>query len=414
MIRHLAIRNFKILASAGCLLGSAGGDKGDSLNFGPLNVLIGPNGAGKSSLLQAIDFLRAFFRTSVELYLKEKGWKYQDLPNLRQSQKRIRWEVSAELGPNEEGVGAGSYWYSVSLQPRRHLGIGQEFLLYAPPGEAPFPLLRRRGRDCSLYNDLTETREKTKVISLPASIISRLDDPGDRQRYPCLLRFRDWVENFRSYLIWDPKVLRNPDRGKHDEIGPSGEHLASVLGRLRDRNRPAFNKLLRRVKRLFPTITDISVSGSGWGWRTIRIHEKKTSNREVVFNSQQVSDGVLRLLAVTSMLYLDRIPTVLTFEEPENGVHPQLVREVVQILRELTQRRPPNQCQVFVTTHSPYVLDEFFDHPEEVYCVDRRGVSEGAIITRLSENRQVDTVRDTFKRSLGEAWTAGLIGATAR
>jgi predicted ATPase len=132
-----------------------------------------------------------------------------------------------------------------------------------------------------------------------------------------------------------------------------------------------------------------------------------------VFNSQQMSDGVLRLLAITTFLYLDRIPSLLTLEEPENGVHPQLVREVVQILRELTQRKPPNQCQVFFTTHSPYVLDEFFDHPDEVYCMDRPRPLAGASITRLSDNRQINVVRDAFAHSLGEAWTSGLLGATA-
>lgn len=257
--------------------------------------------------------------------------------------------------------------------------------------------------------------EKLKAISLPASLMSRLDAASDREKYPELLRFREWVEAFRSFLIWDPKVLRNPDRGQHDELGPSGEHLAVVLGRLKDKHPAAFGKLVRRVRRLFPTVTDISVSGKGWGWRTIKLHERKgTSGGKVTFNSQQISDGVLRLLAVASMLYVDRVPSVLTFEEPENGVHPQLIREVVQILRELTQRKPPNQCQVFLTTHSPYVLDEFLDHPEQVYCMERPAPGAGAKVIRLSDNRQLDIARDTFSHSLGEAWASGLIGATAR
>ncbi len=104
---------------------------------------------------------------------------------------------------------------------------------------------------------------------------------------------------------------------------------------------------------------------------------------------------------------------MLTFEEPENGVHPQLIREVVQILRELTQRKPPNRCQVFLTTHSPYVLDEFHDHPEQAYCMDRPQPQAAATIVRLSENKQLNIVRDAFKQSLGEAWTSGLLGATA-
>lgn len=409
MLKHLKIRNFKVLAAVPP-------GKDDFIEFGPTNVFIGPNGCGKSSLLQAVDFLRAFFRTSVELYLQERGWDYRDLPNLRQTTKTIQWDLVGELGPDENGLGGGRYRYVVSLQPKRHLGVGQEQLVYEPEEGTLLRLLARRGRQCFLRNRCTEKLDELRAIGLPASLMSRLDPASadDRARYPELLRFRKWVEGFRAYLIWDPKILRNPDRGKHDEIGPSGEHLASVLGRLRDRDKPAFAKLIRRLRRLFPTLTDISVSGKGWGWRTVRLQEAKGNGDKAVFNSQQMSDGVLRLLAVTSLLYAEQPPTVLTFEEPENGVHPQLLREVVQILRELTQRRSPHPCQVFLTTHSPYVLDEFLDHPEQVYCMERAQPGAGASVLRLSEKGQLKTARNAFQKSLGEAWFSGLIGATAR
>lgn len=404
MIKEFAITNFKNLAQLPA-------DASKKIQFGPINVLIGPNGCGKSSMLQAIDFLRAFFSSSVEVYLNERGWDYRDLPNLRQSSKTIRWSLVAELDA-DEGKGAGTYEYSVSLQPRKHLGVGEELLRWTPPGAEPCELLRREGRTCQYRNSQTDQWERREIIGLPASVLSRWDAHDDRAKYPEMLRFRKWVEGFRQYLIWDPKVLRNPDRGKHDEIGSSGEHLASVLGRLRDKDRGAFDLLVKRLRRLFPTVSDISVSGrGGWGWRMIRLHEG--NGRQIVFNSQQMSDGVLRLLAVTSLLYLDRIPSLITFEEPENGVHPQLICEVVQILRELTQRKPPNRCQVFLTTHSPYVLDQFYDHPDEVYCMDRHLPQTGASMVRLSDKVQLKVARATFKESLGEAWTLGLLGATA-
>lgn len=407
MMTGFAIRNFKALANVP--------EQGEELlRLGALNVFVGPNGCGKSSMLQAIDFLRAFFRSSVEVYLREKGWDYHDLPNLRQSSRTIRWDLSAKLGPDQNGLGPGEYRYRVSLQPRRYLGIGEESLEFRPPAGEFQVLLHRKGRRYRLLDRASGNVRTFEEIGLPASVMSRLDASGDRRHYPELLRFRAWVEGFRSYLIWDPKVLRNPDRGAHAEIGPSGEHLAAVVGRLKDRNRPAFDRLVRRLKGLFPTLTDISVTGRGWGWRTVKLHEGRGNSTEVTFNSQQMGDGVLRLLAVTSLLYADQGPSVLTFEEPENGVHPQLLREVVQILRELTLRRPPNACQVFFSTHSPYVLDEFLDRPEEVYCMERRTPGAGAKVTRLSENRQLEIAREHFSQSLGEAWFSGLIGATAR
>ena len=407
MITGLAIGNYKSLARIP-------ETEGQQVPFGPVNVFIGPNGCGKSSLLQSIDFLRAFFRSSVEVYLQERNWDFKDLPNLRQTRKTIRWELTAELDDDGQGRGAGTYHYAIALQPKRHLGVGEEHLSWTPRAhrdQDPIILLRRRGRNC-LYRDRVRDRMvQTQMLSLPASIMSRWDLQRDRERYPEALHFRAWVERFRSYLIWDPKVLRYPDRGKYDEIGPSGEHLAVVLGRLKDKKPKSFRSLIQRLKRLFPNLTDISVSGKGWGWRTVRLHE--SNGKEAVFNSQQMSDGVLRLLAVASLLYVDQVPSVVTFEEPENGVHPQLIREVVQILRDLTHRKPPNRCQIFLSTHSPYVLDEFWDYPEQVYCMERPQPQRGARVVRLSENKQLHLARETFEKSLGEAWVTGIIGATA-
>lgn len=405
MIQRFAVTNFKNLARVPQ-------QEGQMLEFAPLNVLIGPNGCGKSSLLQAIDFLRAFFHSSVEVYLRDRGWDYHDLPNLRQTRKVLRWEVIASLDAGADGIGAGEYHYRVTLQPKKHLGIGEEFLRWRAPNNPEWQnLLVRKGRRYELLDRRSGQIAAFEAIGLPASVMTQLDHPSDAERFPEMLHFRRWVERFRSYLIWDPKVLRHPDRGKHDELGPSGEHLASLIGYLNDNQPKQFQHLVRRIRQLFPTVTDISVAGRGWGWRTIRLHEG--NGREVVFNSQQMSDGVLRLLAITIMLYLHHVPSVLTLEEPENGVHPQLIRQVVQILREITQRKPPNRCQIFFTTHSPYVLDEFYDHPEQVYCMDRPGPLSGATITRLSENRQIRVARENFERSLGEAWTSGLLGATA-
>jgi predicted ATPase len=399
MIARFSVTNFKNLRTV------------ENLNFGPVNVFIGPNGSGKSSLLQAIDFLRAFFESSVEVYLREREWDYRDLPNLRESHKKMTWRLEADL--TRESGEPDTFRYLVSLSPRRYLGVGEERLERRRAGEANFTiLLDRRGRSVRLLNEKTGQREPFQEVGLPASLMSRLEPRRDHERYPDLLRFSAWVRSFRSFLLWDPKILRRPDRGKYDTLGPSGEHLAPLLARLRREKPQDFQRLVNRVRRLFPTVSDISVQGGRtWGWQTLCLHE--SNGQAVIFNSQQMSDGVLRLLAVTSLLYLDRVPAVVTFEEPENGVHPQLLREVVQVLRELPLRKPPNRCQVFFTTHSPYVLDEFYDHSECVFLVERGRPLEGTSVTRLADRPDVKIVRHAFEHSLGEAWVNGLLGATS-
>lgn len=393
MLTKFHVENFKNLADV-------------TAEFGPVNAVIGPNGCGKSSLLQAIDFLRAFFSPSIEHYLGENDFEYSDLPNLRQKGKEIRWELEADLGDDESGNGGGKYEYVVTARRWRYLGVGEERLTYTAPGQDSRVLVERSGR--SLARFAGEDARGVLASRIPRSLMADMDTKL-KSKCPEMFRFRDWVAGFRSFLLWDPKVLRKPDRGKHLELGRSGEHLAPVLAVMKKQQPEAFARLARHVKRLFPTVGNIAVKGGkGWGWQKIVLVEG-----DVEFNSEQMSDGVLRLLSVLTFLYSRSAPSLIAFEEPENGMHPQLVSEVVQILGELAQRKPPNRCQVFFTTHSPYVLDEFRHRPEQVYVIERGRPLEGARLTRLSERKDISLVQATFDKSLGEAWFSGLIGGAS-
>jgi hypothetical protein len=120
-----------------------------------------------------------------------------------------------------------------------------------------------------------------------------------------------------------------------------------------------------------------------------------------------MSDGILRVLAIATLLYVDNPPSVVMFEEPENGIHPQLLRVVVQMLRELTLRKLVPSPQVIFTTHSPYVLDEFYEKPKEVFLMDR--AERGSAVFELRTSDELPLVKELFSKSLGEAWFSGLI-----
>ena len=397
MIKHFRIQNFKILQDI-------------QIHPSSVNVLIGPNGCGKSSLLQAIDFLRAFFMSSIEVYLREKDWNYKDLTNVRTSSRTIQWQLTVDLDGDKNGKYAGQYVYSVSLSPRRYLAIGKEYLAYTPPDGGTQRLLRRIGRRVVIYDTSKKELFGFEVPNLLASAIPAFSHPQFGTSFGESRHFATWVRRLAYFLSWDPKILRRPDRGIHSLPGPSGEHLAPVLANLKKRKPREFQALIRRLKRVIPELSDISFSGRGWVWREIRVHEKR-GNNDVVLNSRQLSDGLLRLLATTSLLYLDNIPSVVMLEEPENGVHPHILREMVHALNDLTLRKPPNRTQVFFTTHNPYVLDEFYDSPDQIWVMDIGRPHMKSKIQRLSDKSQLAKARESFG-SLGEAWFANVFGGS--
>jgi predicted ATPase len=86
-------------------------------------------------------------------------------------------------------------------------------------------------------------------------------------------------------------------------------------------------------------------------------------------------------------------------DEPENGIHPKRLQDVIRILRELVKAQ--THSQVILTTHSPYVVDLF--HPEEVTLCRR--LEDGSVsVHRLSESQSVREQLDVF--TLGEIWSA--------
>jgi len=118
-----------------------------------------------------------------------------------------------------------------------------------------------------------------------------------------------------------------------------------------------------------------------------------------ILSASQVSDGVLIVLAYLTIMYLPEPPTIILIEEPENGIHPKRLQQVIRILRDVTQRH--EQTQILMTSHSPYLLDEM--EPEEVTLCSKD--SNGAVCTkRLSEIDDVRKQLDVF--TLGEIWTA--------
>jgi AAA15 family ATPase/GTPase len=103
-------------------------------------------------------------------------------------------------------------------------------------------------------------------------------------------------------------------------------------------------------------------------------------------------------------------PSVVCIEEIDRGIHPRMLREVRDLLYRLSypgdfnENRPP--VQVIATTHSPYLLDLFKNHPEEIIISQKHGTS--AHFERLADR---DDLADLLSEgSLGDIWFSGILG----
>jgi len=165
--------------------------------------------------------------------------------------------------------------------------------------------------------------------------------------------------------------------------------LPGVYDAILNRGDDAFHKIVEDLRRLFPTIRGLRLRVVS---ESTKILEIELTRGERV-PAQFMSEGLLYYLAFAAVRYLE--PTsILLVEEPENGLHPIRVGEVMRMLREISRT-----TQVLVATHSPLVVNELSG--EEVTLVTR-DPERGTQVRRLSETPNFAERSKVY--ALGELW----------
>jgi predicted ATPase len=191
------------------------------------------------------------------------------------------------------------------------------------------------------------------------------------------------------------------------QLGPRGQNLAGVLDRLRDETPEVFRALNNEIQRCLPEFDQILFETPDSGSRAFLLRTRHGGHK---IPAEDLSQGTLFLIAILTIAYSQEPPPIVCFEDPDRGIHPRLLPEIRDALYRLShpeaageQRQP---VQVIVTTHSPYLLDVYRDHPEAVVVAQK--TNDGATFERLADREELaELLRDTH---LGDAWYSGVLG----
>jgi predicted ATPase len=191
------------------------------------------------------------------------------------------------------------------------------------------------------------------------------------------------------------------------ELNADGGKLPSLLTTLQDQFPERFESLNEELSRWMPEFDRIVLDTLPNNQRVFMLRTKLGKHR---IPAQNLSQGNLLSTAVLSLSHLPSPPTVLGLEEVDRGIHPRLLRDVQDAVMRLAypenfgdDREP---VQVIMTTHSPYFVDLFRDHPEDIVIAEKDGLT--ASFKRLVDLPNVEEIlRDS---PLGEAWFSGILG----
>ncbi|HZH29668.1 MAG TPA: AAA family ATPase [Pyrinomonadaceae bacterium] len=134
-----------------------------------------------------------------------------------------------------------------------------------------------------------------------------------------------------------------------NHIGLMGEELAAFLNTLRAHDEPQFRAVEKSLHRIIPSITGIDVEVNNLGEVELRLIEDGTP-----IPARVLSEGTLRILGLLALDGAKERPSLLGFEEPENGIHPRRISLIAELLK---TRAGIGDTQVIVTTHSPILPD---------------------------------------------------------
>lgn len=317
--------------------------KNAELKLGAFNVIVGPNGSGKSSVLQA---LKALGEPNTI------NWGLSTTVGMQPPTLSIN--VTLKVGNREENIKLGfhpQFGWGVMREP------GPQLLAHAGiPGQ-----------------EITSVLNRIKIFSFETA---SLGQPVNAQQI--------------------------------NELNRDGRNLVGALTNLRDKDEEAYNRLREEFQRWIPEYDAMVFNNDPGGLRFLNLRQK--ISRQTILASQ-ASEGTLLALALLTIVHQPTPPILIGLEEPDRGLHPRLLRELRDALYRLSFptdfgiKRAP--VQVVVTTHSPFFLDLFKDHPEQVIIAEKK--SDGtATFKNLSDDKELrELIGDA---PLGEVWYSGVLG----
>ncbi len=226
--------------------------------------------------------------------------------------------------------------------------------------------------------------------------------PAGAPGWPAL---RDELATFRSYALQHEAMAGASRREEGAALSASGHNLAAVLAHLRATAPAEFAGLTAELLRIVPEFSALEVEERGGEVSfVLRLAEGGT------VPADELSQGSLYLVAVLALAFDPAPPRVLCIEEIDRGFHPRSLREVRDALYRLShpqafglKRRP---AQIVTTSHSPYFIDLFRDHPDEIVISQKQG--RAAQFSRLAD--RADLAELLGGSSLGDLWFSGILG----
>jgi predicted ATPase len=391
MINSVKLRNFLSF-----------GDNAEEIDMRPLNVIIGTNGSGKSNFLEMFDLLRSA-PSDITKPIREGGgvsdWLYKGIADSEDAY--LEFTVRNPLSKPRYAELRYSFAFRAANQ---EFLISDEKIVSAKPdaGETKPYVFYDFARGKPILNVRDENSSNSKKRKLERKDVdtgqSILAQKRDEIHYPEITSLAREFSKIKLYREWSfgrytpSRMPQKADLPNH-YLEQDGSNLGLVLNRIRN-DYSAKMRLLKELKYFYNDVADYEISIMG---NTVQIFFQEHGLRTPV-PATRLSDGTLRYLCLLAILCHPAPPPLVCIEEPELGLHPDVLPNLSNLMKEASER-----CQLIVTTHSPTFVDSFSDTPDAVLVAEKINGE-----TQLNRLKKESLAHCPYR--LGELWNRGDIG----
>ncbi len=402
-----------------------------SMPLEPLTLLIGRNGSGKSNALDALEVLSRLargdeVRDAVDGDRRDAGGVRGGVEGctphgsdsftlgatvLTSQGEQVTLDVAVQVRPQVQ-ISAeklchfvGGQWRTLleSQEANKHRADLDATVWNGKRGKDP----RRTFRSSHLLTTQLPLRfagnndAETELLRVVGEVLAVLGSVFHLDPVPHLMR---------QYVPEQDVVLRR-----------NADNLSAAVNHLKHTDKQRFNQLVDVVRGLPEyEIRSLDVGKGSFGEVMLALKER-SGRSSVPVPARQMSDGMLRMLAIATALLTgggglaiagnasESSALMLVIEELENGLHPS---QAAALLDLVTSASADLGYQVMLTTHSPALLNALSgDLHRGVLVVQRDRTSGRSTATRLVDLPGYLRLMATSK--LGEAVTAGRLGEAA-
>ena len=347
MIESIEFTNFKALRKT-------------KLQLAPFTLLLGPNGSGKSTVLQGLNCIGAMSADGIgnpASAAARLGMTQPSLLSITAGKRDAPVEIKVRLRLNNQHFVAIFHWL--------------------PTGR--------------LVADFTH-------------------EGGAALQQHELMPCKQWLGRIQTFSL-NADEIGKPVQVNSGPLKMDGAGLAAVLDDVKDNHQERWDSLLAELREWLPEFDSIQFDKPLAGQKAIVLRTKTGGHR---IPAKDLSQGTLIALALLTLAYSPNPPSVIGLEEIDRGLHPRLLRHLQDALYRLSY---PESCgeqlcppiQVIATTHSPYLLDLYREHPEEVVLAQKKGLE-----VEMHCLKDIEHFEEILGDSpLSDVWYSGVLGGVA-